>query len=66
MALQNQSKLYVDMSTLEIVQKTLCAHLSDACRIGLHERTKSSEGGVLLFVVPDLVERLTPVQGELR
>ena len=65
MALQNQSKLYIGVSTLTVVQDALSAYLGDACGIGLHERTESSEGGVLLLIVPDFVERLTPVQSEL-
>jgi hypothetical protein len=55
MALQNQSKLYIDTSTPEVVQNALSAYLGDACRIGLHECTESSEGRVLLLVVPDLI-----------
>lgn len=65
MALQNQSKLYIDMLTFNAVQDALSAYLGDACGICLHECTESSEGGILLLVVPDLVKRLTPVQGEL-
>ena len=64
MALQNQSKLYIDISALKVVQDALSAYLGDARGIGLHECTESSEGRVLLLVVPDLVECLTPVQSE--
>ena len=65
MALQNQSKLYTDTSALIFGRNALSAYLGNAGRIGLHECTESSEGRVLLLVIPDLVECLTPVQGEL-
>ena len=65
MALQNQSKLYIDGLTLKVVQDTLSAYLGDARGIGLYECTESSEGRVLLLVVSDLIERLTPIQSEL-
>jgi len=65
MALQNQSKLCIDMLTIRFVRYALPAYLGDTCRICLYECTESSEGGVLLLVIPDLVKRLTPVQGEL-
>jgi len=66
MALQNQSKLCIDMLTLRVGQNVLSTYLGDAGWIGLHECTESSECGVLLLVVPDLVERLTPIESELR
>lgn len=65
MALQNQSKLYIDGSTLKVVRGTPPAYLGDPRGISLYECTESSEGRVLFLVVSDLVERLTPVQSEL-
>jgi len=66
MALQNQSKLYIDMSTLWAVQNGFSTYLGDACRIGLHDCTESSEGGVPFLVTPDLAEQLATAQGKLR
>ena len=65
MALQNQSRLYTDRSTLGIIQDSLSAYLGDPGGVGLHKCAESSEGRILLLVVPDLIERLTPVQSEL-
>jgi hypothetical protein len=64
MALQNHSKLWIDVS-FRCFQSELPSHLSDPSRISLDKCTEPSEGGVLLFVVPDLVERLTPTQCKL-